>query len=249
MYEKEIKYLIFETLFKIEEKNTVFLNEFSVGCNARADIAAFNGNIHLLEIKSSKDSLQRLSSQVNYFLAYSEKCSLVIHSKHYPRVVKNLPKSVGLWVIEKDKIIVDRLPQKRSIEAIFLTEFWWASELKILLGKVLPGASKFPVTALRKALIELLPYETLCNWTKENLKLKFKNRSQKLVNSVLERKPFPKWEMPSINKTYLLKLRKKLLQDGAQKIASSLTWDCRSYCWIHQQSPLSPNIQHKLFHE
>jgi hypothetical protein len=164
MYEKEIKYLIFETLFKVEEKNTVFLNEFSTGHDARADIAAFNSNIHLLEIKSPRDSLQRLSSQLNYFLAYSEKCSLVIHSKHYSKAVKIIPETVGLWIIEKDKIIIDRLPQKRSMEAIFLTEFWWSSELKILLGKVLPGTSKLPVIALRKALIELLPYETLCNW-------------------------------------------------------------------------------------
>lgn len=235
MYEKNIKYLVFKKLLNTEEKNSVFLNEFTVDWRARADIAVFNGYIHLLEIKSLHDSLQRLKNQINYFLAYSEKCSLVIHAKHYPRIIKNLPKTVGIWVIEKDKIIIDREATIRKIEPIFLTDLWWANELKIILGKVLPKASKLPVIALRKALIELIPYETLCLWTKENLKLKFRERSRKLIDSVLKGTPLPKWEMPQINKTYLLKLRQKLLQDGVQKKASFLTWDCQSYRWKYRQ--------------
>ncbi len=247
MYEKEIKYLIFKKLFNLEEPNSVFLNEFTVDL-VRADIAVFNGNIHLLEIKSSKDSLRRLETQINYFLAYSEKCSLIIHTRHYSKAVKIIPKTVGIWVIEKDKIIIDRPAKKRNMEAIFLADLWWSQELKILLGKVLPRASKLSVEALRKALIELLPYKTLCLWTKENLKLKFKERSRKLVKCVLENTSLPKWEMPTINKNYLLKLRQKLLQDGAQKKASFLTWDCQQRQWKYQQSFLThhiPNIRNR----
>ena len=249
MYEKEIKYLIFKKLFEVEGKNSIFLNEFSPNLNSRADIAVVNGNIHLLEIKSAKDSLYRLGNQINYFLAYSEKCSVIVHSKHYSKVIKLLPKSVGIWVIEKDKIIIDRRAINRTMEPIFLAEMWWSQELKILLGKVLPKASKLPVIALRKILIKLLPYNTLCLWTKENLKFKFKERSQKLIDCVLKKAPLPKWEMPQINKAYLLKLRQKLLQDGVQKKASSLTWDCQSYRWKYQQSPEVLNNHYNLFRE
>jgi len=234
MYEREIKYFVFEKLFKVEDEDSIFLNEFSPNSDSRADIAVVNTDIHLLEIKSDKDSLYRLEKQINYFLAYSEKCSVVIHPKHYSQVVKSLPKTVGIWVIEGDRITIDRAPVKRLIEPIFLTELWWAQELKILLGRVLPKASKLSAEALRKALIKLLPYETLCSWTKENLKLKFKKRSQKLVNCVLKKVPLPKWEMPQINKAYLLRLRQKLLQSGMQEKASSLIWDCQFRCWKHQ---------------
>ena len=248
MYEKEIKYRIFRKLFELEGKDSVFLNEFTVD-SVRADIAVFNGNIHLLEIKSPRDSLRRLETQINYLLAYSEKCSLVVHARHYPKALKVIPKTVGLLVIEKDEVVIDRPATERTMETIFLADLWWSQELKILLGKVLPGASRLSVEALRKALIELLPYGTLCLWTKESLKFKFKKRSEKLVKCILENCPLPKWEMPSINKDYLLKLRQKLLQDGVQKKASFLTWDCQQRQWKHQRCFLDPHNQNILPHE
>jgi len=234
MYEHEIKKLILCKLLSLEDNDSIFLNEFAVNL-VRADIAVFNNKIHLIEIKSARDSLQRLEKQLNYFSLYSEKCTLVIHAKHYKKAIKTVPKFIGLWIVKNEEIIVDRLAKKRDIEAIFLSEFWWSQELKLLLGRVLPKASKLPVEALRKAFIELVSYDKICKWTKENLKIKFRKRSLKVIEAVKKNIPFPKWEMPDINKKYLLKLRQKLLQDGVQKKASSLTWDCRERRWINKR--------------
>lgn len=231
MYEKDVKRLVFRTLLNVEEKDSVFINEFTTGWRARADVAVFNSHVHLIEVKSSHDSLQRLENQINCFLAYGEKCTVVVSPKRYQRIVKRIPQTVGVWIVENGEIIIDREAKKRNVEANLLAEWWWVCELKVLLGNVLPGASRLHAEALRKALVELLPYETLCLWTKENLKVKFRERSLKLIDCVLNEKPFPKWEMPQINKDYLLKLRNELIRKGIREKASSMVWDCRSRCW------------------
>lgn len=112
MYEKDVKRLVFRTLLNVEEKDSVFVNEFTTGWRARADVAVFNSHVHLIEVKSSHDSLQRLENQINYFLAYSEKCTAVVSPKRYQRVVKRIPQTVGIWIVENGEIIIDREAKK-----------------------------------------------------------------------------------------------------------------------------------------
>jgi len=224
MYERDIKYKIFEHLLHTEEKGSVFINEFGVNwARARADIAVINGFIHLIEIKSSHDSLGRLDRQIKLFLPYAEKTTVVVADKHYKKVAEKVPSFVGIYVVKEDRLEIDRKPMIREISPQALAEYWWAEELKVLLGRLVKGAHRMSVDALRRHLIKLTTPEILCKLTKQNLKHRYSKRSQKLIDSVLNNKPFAKWEKIEIDRKFILKLREQLLLYSERKQLASLS--------------------------
>lgn len=213
MYEKEIKYKVFKHLLDTEEENSVFINEFGVNwASARADIAVINGFIHLIEIKSSHDSLGRLEQQIKLFLPYAEKTTVVVADKHYKKVVRKAPFFAGIYVMNGDDLEVDREPIVRQISPQALAELWWSEELKILLGGVVRGANRLCVEALRRHLVRLLPYDVLLEWTKENLKHRYYERSKKIVDAVINNKPFPYRKLIHVNKDFIVRLKQQLPQ-------------------------------------
>ncbi len=224
MYEKDIKYKVFKHLLHTEEKGSVFINEFGVSWSrARADIAVINGFIHLIEIKSSHDSLARLDRQMELFLPYAEKATVVVADKHYKKVAEKVPFFVGICVVNGEKLEIVREPMIKEISPQALAEYWWAEELKVLLGRLVKGAHRMSIDALRRHLIRLTTYEVLCELTKRNLKHRYLKRSQKLIDSVLNNKPFARREKIEVDRQFILKLKKQLLQCSEQKQHASLS--------------------------
>jgi hypothetical protein len=70
----------------------LLLEEFPLyGGDVRADIVAINGSLHGYEIKSAKDNLNRLASQVPAYGAVFDRASLVVSECHVDSVAKLVP--------------------------------------------------------------------------------------------------------------------------------------------------------------
>ena len=97
MNEKDIKIQVIDWLHK-NEKHAVIVPEVTLGDSfydrVRADVFALNGSISIYEIKSEKDTLDRLDNQIEKYTRYANKVSVIVDSKFLGKMT--LPDSVGI---------------------------------------------------------------------------------------------------------------------------------------------------------
>lgn len=74
------------------EPSTVFVEELGF-CRgqARIDVAMVNGHLHGYEIKSDRDSLRRLSGQIDIYNAVLDRATLVVGERHLPQALEIIP--------------------------------------------------------------------------------------------------------------------------------------------------------------
>lgn len=76
-------------------KTACMLNEFRVGA-CKADLAILNGTATVYEIKSERDSLSRLSNQVENYKKVFAKVYVIASEGHVRGVVDSVPDDVGI---------------------------------------------------------------------------------------------------------------------------------------------------------
>ncbi|WP_265131246.1 sce7726 family protein [Chryseobacterium oranimense] len=113
------KNLIFKDLILKNHKiyDCVSIPEFNVGLS-KADLAVFNGTSTVYEIKSDKDSTERLSSQINDYLNFFEFLNVVISERHLKKVKSIIPSQVGILLISGTGRIDIYREAKSNIENI-----------------------------------------------------------------------------------------------------------------------------------
>lgn len=79
------------------DPDTLVLDELGL-CNgdARVDVAVINGMIHGYEIKSEKDSLERLPRQVKAYNATLDRVTLVVYTGHQAKAEELIPDWWGI---------------------------------------------------------------------------------------------------------------------------------------------------------
>lgn len=79
------------------QPETLIVEELGlVNATARVDIAVLNGCLHGFEIKSGKDTLDRLPEQLAIYSGSLEKLTIVCADRHLKRVKRMAPKWTGL---------------------------------------------------------------------------------------------------------------------------------------------------------
>src|SRR5689334_4538281 len=75
-----------------QESDTIFIDELGL-CRgqARVDVAVVNGVLHGYEIKSDRDSLRRLQSQVALYSKVLELATLVVTDRYLPEARDKVP--------------------------------------------------------------------------------------------------------------------------------------------------------------
>ncbi len=133
------------------------LSEFRVG-NCKADVAILNGTSTVYEIKSERDNLDRLQSQVSAYRTVFAKVNIITGSNHVASIFNIVPEDVGILVLnDRYKISTVREaednPSRVDPAAIFnsLSTNESIKALK-LLGFEIPD---LPNTKLHKALGDL----------------------------------------------------------------------------------------------
>jgi len=152
--------------------------EFGVGHGiARIDMAVINGIMHGYEIKSDRDTLKRLSDQMNEYNAVFDKVTLVVGKSHLYNAINIIPDWWGIMIakIVKNKKIAfntireaDYNPEQKGVSIARL--LWREEALKILEEKnKAVGFHSKPRSLIYEELANVLDEETLKNKVKNIL--------------------------------------------------------------------------------
>jgi hypothetical protein len=83
------------------DPTALILDELGVCCGqVRADMAVVNGELKGFEIKSDRDTLLRLRSQVSDYCKVFDTVSIVVGTKHFGKARKMVPRWWGVLIAE-----------------------------------------------------------------------------------------------------------------------------------------------------
>ena len=144
---------------------------------ARIDIAVINGIMHGYEIKSDRDTLKRLSEQMNEYNAVFDKITLVVGRRHLYNAINIIPDWWGIMIakIDANKNVTfhtirkaDDNPEQIGVSIARL--LWRVEALQILedQNKAIGFRSK-PRDLIYKRLASILDMETLKDKVKDTL--------------------------------------------------------------------------------
>ena len=150
---------------------------------ARIDIAVINGEMHGYEIKSDRDTLKRLSKQMNEYNAVFDKLTLVVGRRHLYNAINIIPDWWGIMIakIDTNKKVAfytirkaDDNPEQVGVSIARL--LWRGEALRILeeQNKAIGFRSK-PRDLIYKRLANVLDTETLKDQVKYTLLVSRKN--------------------------------------------------------------------------
>ena len=141
--------------------DTLVIDELGLAhARSRIDIAVINGYIHGYEIKSAKDNLDRLGSQLKVYRQTLQKLTIVMASRHLPRILSEVPDWCGMIEAEQGPRGGIRLHPVRSarpnpdIDPVMLAHLLWRPEVLELLTRI--GYAPKDLRHPRKRLYEML---------------------------------------------------------------------------------------------
>ena len=155
--------------------------------DSRVDIAVINGSIHGYEIKSERDSLDRLPSQQNFYNRVLDCVTLVASSCHLSKVEKLVPSWWGLCEAEykNRKLLIRKIrpdSQNSEVDPTAIVQLLWREEALDALKKrdLHKGIVGKPREILWNRLVACLPIDELRYEVRERIKARQSWRSAQI---------------------------------------------------------------------
>lgn len=178
LYDPDIRKLLLKKFFEIDEfisdPTTKVVSEMDVCFGAsRIDIAVINGRIHGFEIKSERDKLERLPSQIKAYNKVFDTVTVVVSENHFPKIVEMVPDWWGIFCVSKDNqvpslTITRHYELNKEVDVFYLVQLLWKNELLELLGT--KGKKSKTRFALCKMAVENIEEENIKEFVREKLK-------------------------------------------------------------------------------
>jgi hypothetical protein len=134
--------------------SATLLNEVRAGA-CKADVVVLNGTSNAYEIKSERDSLVRLRSQVDNYRKVFATVNVVVSKSHLPEVLKATAADVGVITLsERFRLRTERQPVSRPerIVPTMLLEVLRVDEATRVLARLGREAPTVPNTRIRSEL-------------------------------------------------------------------------------------------------
>lgn len=144
-----------------DHPDTLVIDELGLAhARSRIDVAVINGCIHGYEIKSSKDTLDRLGTQMDIYRQTLQKLTIVAAPAHVTEVTLRTPKWCG--VVEAAKGVrggisfhlVRRAETNPDIDPVMMAHLIWRNEAIDLLTEI--GFASKDLRRPRRQLYEML---------------------------------------------------------------------------------------------
>lgn len=150
VYDKDIRKLLVEKFLNMKDFTTdpttklIYEMDICFG-SSRVDIAIVNGKMHGYEIKSERDTLERLPYQIEAYGKIFDTVSIVVASDHLAKVDKLIPEFWGVYSVEKGKEKAQLVRKRQAklnptVDIFSVSQLLWKEELIELL--MLNGISK-----------------------------------------------------------------------------------------------------------
>lgn len=178
--DKDIRVTLISEIAKLNQNNDYRLVEELVVCDgdARVDIAVINGKLCGYEIKSDRDTLERLSRQIDAYNKTFDYITIVVGEKYKENIIHEIPSWWGIQVALKDtnKVLIKSIRPaiiNDEVDARSVIELLWKDEiLKLLKSKGIKGLSNKNRRKLRDIAMEAIPPNEIIEYTREALKVR-----------------------------------------------------------------------------
>ncbi len=175
----EIRHQLKEEInHKFANTDSIVINELDV-CNgtARIDIAVINCALHGYEIKSDKDTLERLPKQMEAYNRFFDYITVVCGQKHLEEISKRIPEYWGISeaIQQSDAVFINSIrkpKQNEEIEAKALLQMLWRNEILFVLKQLDCNKQifKYPKFNLVQFLINNMKLEDIQSYVRVCLK-------------------------------------------------------------------------------
>ncbi|KEO59411.1 sce7726 family protein [Thalassospira permensis] len=161
------------------DPDTLVVHELGVlGGASRVDIAVVNGTLHGIEIKSERDTLDRLAGQSEAYSLVFDKVTIVCGAKHLSKVENFVPEWWGIKVATAGprggiELSQQRFPKlNRSLDPEALASLLWKDEALSILEKygAAKGVRSKNKAAIYRRLSESLSLDVLRDCVRDCLK-------------------------------------------------------------------------------
>lgn len=174
------------------DASTSIVEEMGIWASTvRIDIAVINGLLHGFELKSERDTLARLPTQVNFYNQVFDKVTLVTAEKHIASAKKIIPDWWGIISAahESDGSVslfcTHEAKMNPNIDPLQLARLLWRAEALSLLSKynLDRGYRSKPAETLARRLAEKIPLQELQTEIRDALKNRIWH-SRKMVSNI-----------------------------------------------------------------
>jgi len=181
MRDKDIRYLLIRYIQNeiSNDSSCIIVEELGLCTGAtRVDIAIINGFIHGYEIKSDRDSLSRLPTQIDLYSRVLDYATLVVGHVHLKKARDMIPAWWGIYVVNEDTTGTQKINIKRKAKRnpgqnpYSIAQLLWASEAMLILDGhgLAKGLRKKPRQALWDALVNNFTLDELRWMVRQALK-------------------------------------------------------------------------------
>ncbi|MGD9527057.1 MAG: sce7726 family protein [Dehalococcoidia bacterium] len=178
MRDRDVRQQLFHDLREWhDEPGTLFVDELDLGGLVRVDLAAVNGALWGYEIKSERDTLRRLPTQVQVYSQVLDYAVLVVAERHYEHAVGLLPDWWEVIVVtgEADDVVLDPVrpgAKNTGVDAMRVAQLLWRDEaLAELTERGLDrGVRSKPRQAVWQRLVDVLELTDLQQVVRTRLK-------------------------------------------------------------------------------
>ncbi len=166
LLDRDMRTILFD-YYEMQGKRLRIFEEFNIG-RSRADAFMVSEELTGFEIKSDRDSLERLSGQIKYYNLYCDAVYLVTGVKYADRVREYLPDFWGIYCIKqyKDKhtelVLIKAAKPNPEAKLKNQLRLLWRNELiSIIKRNGLGRVSGLNKQKLAEKLLKILPFELL----------------------------------------------------------------------------------------
>lgn len=182
VYDSDIRELLYKNFLDVPEftsdPSTIVVDEMDVLFGAsRIDVAVINGKIHGYEIKSERDNLERLPSQIESYSKVFDTITIVVGENHISNTTNIVPEWWGIYYVSKKgnypKLVKERnATENLEADLLSLTQLLWRDELLELLGlnNITKGTKSKNRFALCNMVVKNINEDTVRKFVREKLK-------------------------------------------------------------------------------
>ncbi len=181
MHDIDVRNALLESLSEIyrNDAGTRVVEEMGIWSGTvRIDVAVINGRLHGYELKSAKDTLERLDYQAELYNGVFDCVTLVTAENHYHKASKKIPRWWGIQIAVstsggKVRLRNSRQPKANpSIDPAQVARLLWRPELLELLERhaIDRGVRSATIDVMASRAAEQLPLDVLRGEVRETLK-------------------------------------------------------------------------------
>ena len=178
MRDIDIRRRLLDDLAASEGKDALIIEEFGL-CRgtARVDVAVVNGSLNGYEIKSERDTLERLPAQQDVYDRVFDTVTIVCGSQHIAKITEQVSTWWGIWLaVEEDNVIrfktIREAETNPCVDPMSLAQCLWRDEALSILKTfdLHKGLLSKPRMVLWQRLTEMLSAEELGECVRNHLK-------------------------------------------------------------------------------